>query len=98
MNSRCEKELLTADLILNIIGDVGSDWHDLGIALGIEETKVRNLEQDYQKVRERARRVLERKKTGQKLLWDVLPVPLLRLDVKRLQISCSVCKWPSLGD
>ena len=53
------KELLTADLISNVIDDVGPDWHDLGTELRIEAAKVRNLEHDYQKVRERARRVLE---------------------------------------
>lgn len=52
------KELLTEDLILKIKDDVGACWYDLGIQLGIERTKVANLEQDYRKVRERANQVL----------------------------------------
>ena len=54
------KEPLTAQHILNIKDDVGTCWHDLGIALGIEPAKVRNIEQDYTKNRERAHHVLEK--------------------------------------
>lgn len=80
------KELLTDDLILNIKDDAGSDWYDLGIALGIEATKVRNLRHDYPEVRERAHRVLEIwiEKNGREATVGRLACALIRIKRKRI--------------
>lgn len=80
------KELLTEHLILNIKDDVGSDWYDLGIALGIETTKVRNLEHDHPKNRDRAHHVLEIwiEKKGREATVGRLACALIMIGRKRI--------------
>lgn len=60
--SLCEtrNEPFTSYQILNIKADVGTCWYDLGIALGIKTTVLRNMEKDYPTSPERAHRVLEK--------------------------------------
>lgn len=80
------KELLTADLILKIKDDVGTCWYDLGIALGIETTKVTNLEQDYRKVQERANHVLQIwiEENGREAMVGRLACALIKIGHRRI--------------
>ena len=53
-------ELVTPEQTVKIKDEVGICWLDLGIALKIDpEARVRSLEQDYRRNRERAHQVLQ---------------------------------------
>ena len=52
-----EQAPVTDYLIWSICDDVGADWKDLGIVLGLEEAFLDNVETDLKECREKARRV-----------------------------------------
>ena len=47
---------------LNICDEVGADWRGLGAVLGLESAFKKNIETDHSECREKARKVLQKRK------------------------------------
>jgi len=71
---------------LKIKEDVGNCWCDLGISLGIETAKLRNIEQDKSESRERAHQVLQvwRDQKGREATVGRLALALDRIGHKKI--------------
>ena len=69
-----EQAPVTDILIWSICDEVGADWKDLGIVLGLEEAFLDNVETDLNECREKARRVLRkwRRKNGKEATVGIL--------------------------
>ena len=80
------KSVVTQMLATHFKDEIGNCWKDLGTFLGVPECELRNIEIDYDKVREKGGAVLQswRDKKGSRATVGRLESVLIAMEKKRI--------------